>query len=73
MNLFELCYETWWGFVGKDPDAQGSGSEKRDLLGAGRNQSQNTGRGQNNRKRGDPKTESASKQNRVEAGKSGTR
>ena len=28
------------GYVGKDPDAQGSGSEKRDLLGASRNQSQ---------------------------------
>ena len=37
------------GGVGKDPDAQGSGSEK-DLLGAGRNKSSNTGRGQNNRK-----------------------
>ena len=26
--------------MGQDPDAQGSGNEKRDLFGAGRNQSQ---------------------------------
>ena len=28
------------GCVGKDPDAQGSGSKKRDLFGAGKNLSQ---------------------------------
>ena len=49
------------GCVGKDPDAQGSGSEKRDLL---RSRQSNTGWGQNQVKsRGD--LESASTQIKV--------
>ena len=28
----QVCYKSWWGCVGKDPDAQGSGSEKRIYL-----------------------------------------
>ena len=51
-NFRQFCYESWWGCVGKDPDAQGSGSAKRDLLGAGRNQSQYQASGRNTAVRG---------------------
>ena len=59
------------GFMVKDSDAQGSGSENGFNKGAGRNQSQRQGsESRQVRLRGDPGTESASTQIKVEARKS---
>ena len=58
--------------MGNNPDAQGSGSEKRDLLGS-RQKSVKHRQGSETRQvksRGDPKTELARTQTRVEAEKS---
>ena len=59
--------------MGKDPDAQGSGSEKRDLLKEQAEIRVKHRQGSETRQvnsRGDPETESASTQIKVEAEKS---
>ena len=59
--------------MGKDPDAQGSESEKRDLFleqAEIRVKHRQGSESQKIKLRGDPKTELASTQTRVEAGKS---
>ena len=68
-----FCYEWRRGCVGKDPDAQGSGSEEKGFI---REQAEirvKYRQGSESRKvksRGDPKTELARTQTRVKAGKS---